>query len=405
MGVSRTASDVAFAKSEKPLLKLRRSMKGAKGSKGAKEVHSLRLCVKQKTLIIMLFLTGALHGQKAPSLFSTGAGIQHGFIFAHSPEVENTKGARPTGAELIVSWQRNDSTAWDLCNCFPRKGLLLAYYDYDREVLGKGIAAAFFLEPVYRISNKAFFSLRAASGFAWLSNPFDSIHNPTNRSYSTDISGYLLLGVGAWWQISPQWSTNLTINYQHTSNGGFRDPNKGINWPTAGLSLHYYTTAATYYKGPRSTAKFWKGKGIRWDAGVFGIAKRELDKNGNSRRLPLYGVHFQGSKQVGRIHALTGGVEIFTDRALKMRMERDTVEGKATRAGLLAGHEFILGKFLFSQRLGVYLYHQTPYFTRLYHRWGVQYHMKNGLGIGFHLNAHKHVAEFVDLRVSYSWKK
>lgn len=337
------------------------------------------------------------------SLFSIGAGLQKGFIFAHSPEVENTKGARPTGIEVIFSWQRNDKSTWDLCNCYPRKGILIAYYDYDRPVLGKGVAGAFFLEPSYRINRNTFFSFRASSGFAYLSNPFDSIHNPTNRSYSTDISGYLLVGGSAWYRLNEHWWTNITLNYQHTSNGGFRQPNKGINWPTAGVSLHYYPKPPIYYKGPRSTENFWKGKSIRWDAGIFGIAKRELDKNGNSKRLPLFGIHFQGSKQIGRIHALTGGFEVFTDKALKMKMERDTIEGNPTRAGLLAGHEFILGKFIFSQRLGFYLYHNTPYFTKLYHRWGVQYHMNKHLGVGFNLNAHKHVAEFVDLRLSYSW--
>ena len=30
-------------------------------------------------------------------LFSIGTGIQHGFIFAHSAAVENTRGSRPTG--------------------------------------------------------------------------------------------------------------------------------------------------------------------------------------------------------------------------------------------------------------------------------------------------------------------
>ena len=90
--------------------------------------------------------------RKEPSLFSVAAGIQHGFIFAHSQAVQNTKGARPTGVEMILSWQRNDAVVWDLCNCYPRKGLLLSYYDYDRALLGKSATAAFFLEPVYLAS-------------------------------------------------------------------------------------------------------------------------------------------------------------------------------------------------------------------------------------------------------------
>ncbi len=84
------------------------------------------------------------------NLFSTGLGVQHGFIFAHSQNVQNTKGSHPTGIEVIFSWQRNDASVWALCNCYPRKGLLLAYYDYDNVILGKSFTAAYFLEPVYQ---------------------------------------------------------------------------------------------------------------------------------------------------------------------------------------------------------------------------------------------------------------
>jgi hypothetical protein len=362
-----------------------------------------------------IFQQAVLHSQlqdlvhadslRRPLLFSIGAGGQHGFIFAHSPEVENTKGARPTGAELMISWQRNDRKTWDLCNCYPRKGLMLAYYNFGRQVLGKGAAAAFFLEPVYRINSATFLSFKGSAGFAYLSNPFDSLYNVTNQSYSTDFSGYLLVGGGAWFRLGRHWWTNITVNYQHTSNGGFRQPNKGINWPTAGLSIHYYIRPDKYFQGQRSTEKFWKGKSIRWDAAIFGIAKKERDINGKNQRFPLMGLSLQGSKQVGRIHALTGGLEVFTDRSVRMRLNRDSLEGSATRAGVLVGHEFLLGQFIFSQRLGAYVYHNTPYFTRLYHRWGIHYYINKQVGLGFHLNAHKHVAEFVDFRISYSWRK
>ncbi|MGO8056267.1 hypothetical protein, partial [Rhizobium leguminosarum] len=59
--------------------------------------------------------------QKA--IFSVGLGLHHGFIFAHSPAVENTKGANPTGVELSFAWQRNNADSWNMCRCFPRNGL------------------------------------------------------------------------------------------------------------------------------------------------------------------------------------------------------------------------------------------------------------------------------------------
>ena len=96
--------------------------------------------------------------KKEPNLFSIGAGYQRGFILAHSEAVQNTKGANPIGVELILSWKRNDAAVWDLCNCYPRKGLLLTYNDYDNAILGKGYSAGYFLEPTYRLSSNLFFS-------------------------------------------------------------------------------------------------------------------------------------------------------------------------------------------------------------------------------------------------------
>ncbi|HEY5967110.1 MAG TPA: acyloxyacyl hydrolase [Chitinophagaceae bacterium] len=332
-------------------------------------------------------------------------GIQHGFIFAHSRAVQNTKGANPTGIELSFGWQRNDTVTWDLCNCFPKKGLLLFYYDYDVRILGKSFGAAYFLEPVYKVGSKTFFSFRGIAGLAYLTNPFDSIHNSTNQSYSSAIGGYLLLGIGLSYMVNTRWWLNTTINYQHISNGGLRQPNKGINWPTAGISVIYQKNPRPYYKAPRSKEKFWKDYPLRWDIGVFGIAKRGTDENGNSYRMPLIGGTIQAGKQVGRINMLTFGAELYGDRSLSMQLKRDSINASDLRAGLLIGHEFLLGKFSFSQRLGVYIFNQTPYYDQLYHRWGIHYFMNKHLGIGMQLKAHKHVADFVDLRITYSWKK
>jgi hypothetical protein len=129
------------------------------------------------------------------AIFVVAAGIQHGFI-AHSPAVENTKGAHPTGAEINFSWQKGDSSTWEICNCYPRQGVLIAYYDYDTKILGKSLLLAYFLEPSYRISKRTFFFIKGNVGLAYLTNPFGSIENPTNQSYSGPINGYLLFGIG-----------------------------------------------------------------------------------------------------------------------------------------------------------------------------------------------------------------
>lgn len=376
--------------------------------------HDYRCVVCLSLLFLLPVLTGTAQqdtgslrsgGPRKNNIFSVGAGVQRGFILAHSQAVENTKGANPTGLELIFSWQRNDAAIWNLCNCFPRKGLLLAYYDYDREILGSSFTAGYFLEPVYRLGKGVFFSFKGIAGLSYLTNPHDSLHNPTNQSYSTALSGYLLFGAGIWIRLNDKWWLNGSVNYQHESNGGLRQPNKGINWPTAGIALSYSPRPEPYYTGIRTKKRYRGDYSTRWDISMFGIAKRAIDEDGSSRRLPIFGLGLQASKQIGAIHALTAGTEIYTDLALRAQLKQDSIKVSHVRAGLLLGHEFLLGKFLFSQRIGISLLDKTPYFDKVYHRWGIHYRINEHLGAGINLQAHRHVADFIDVRFIYSWQK
>jgi len=345
------------------------------------------------------------NNQKLPGLLSVGVGIQHGFIFPHSKDVQNTKGARPTGIEFNLNWQSNDAPTWELCHCFPRQGLLLSLYNYDIAILGKSISAAYLLEPTYRITNNTFFSIKGAAGLTYLSNPFDSIQNPTNQSYSTAISAYLLFGAGAWFRLKKNWWLNPSANYQHISNGGMKKPNKGINWPTLGLALMYQPYFRPYYSGNRNKEKFWQNYFPRWDIIAFGTSKRGVNENNQRVRSPLLGLSVQGAKQVGRINALTLGTEIYHDEELSFELAKAGINASPVRAGVMLGHEFILGKFLFSQRLGYYLLNPKPNHEFLFHRWGLHYRLNQQIGFGFNLLAHRQVAEFIDLRIAYSIQK
>lgn len=121
--------------------------------------------------------------------------------------------------------------------------------------------------------------------------------------------------------------------------------------------------------------------------------------------MPLIGLSAQAAKQVGRINALTLGTEIYRDEQLRVRLKKDSIKASPVKAGILFGHEFLLGKFLFSQRLGLYVFDQTPYYDQLYHRWGIQYQVSRHFRAGFNLLAHRHVADFIDLRIMYAIQK
>jgi hypothetical protein len=53
------------------------------------------------------------------------------------------------------------------------------------------------------------------------------------------------------------------------------------------------------------------------------------------------------------------GIEVLKDYAVQAQLKRDSIQASAVKAGMLVGHEFLLGKFIFSQRFGVYLFDET----------------------------------------------
>lgn len=342
---------------------------------------------------------------KQEALFSIGMGIQHGSIFAHSLDVQNTKGARPTGIEGILSWQNNDSTTFALCHCYPRQGLLLTYYDYDVALLGKSATAAYFLEPTYRIGNTVLFSFKGAAGLSYLNNPFDSIDNPGNQSYSTNMSVYLLFGIGAWLRLWEGWWLNPSINYQHNSNGGTSRPNKGINWPTAGIALTYQPKSRPWYTGKASSEKYWQNYSSRYDITLLGTFRRGYNEDGNRQMYPMAGIAVQAGRQVGSLSMLSVGAEAYHDTELQEKLRKEGLNASPVKAGILLGHEFLLGKFLFSQRLGVYVFDQTPYYDRISHRWGLKYRINQNISAGLNLLVHRQVAEFADFRLTYTFQK
>ncbi|MFM9837064.1 MAG: acyloxyacyl hydrolase [Cyclobacteriaceae bacterium] len=358
--------------------------------------------------VLLLSLLASLVGHSQDSIkskpsFSHGLFAHYGFIFAHSKNVENTDNSFPRGLTAAFNWQRTDKQVLDRYNCFPRQSLLVAFYDFDNSILGRGINLAYSLEPHFMINKYLSFYPKVSIGAAALSNPADSIKNPTNKSYSLPVSAYLALGVGLRWQFSNQWAININAEYQHVSNGGLREPNLGINWPTAGLGIEYSPKGLALKKYIRTKEDNKSHRALRIDVGVLGIVK---GGNINSMRVyePIVGMNFTTSKQVNLLHAWTASVEFYQDRFLVESLADEGVKSKGLRSGALIGHEFLLGKFIFSQQLGIYLVGQYNN-DLLYHRWSLQYYFLPRWGAGVSLKAHKQVADFTDVRITYAFSK
>jgi hypothetical protein len=356
-------------------------------------------------LVLSLFVNQAGHSQdsiKTKPSFTYSLFAYYGFALSR-PE-QNSTNSFPRGLTAVINWHRTDQEIFNQYGCFPRQSLSIAFFDFDNSVYGRGINLAYSLEPHLMPNKHLSFYPRISIGAISLSNPFSSANNPTNKAYSLPVSAYLALGIGMRWQLSSQWGFQLTSQLHHASNGGWHEPNNGLNWTTVALGLDYSPRGLEFKRLKRIREKNDAYRLLRMDVEIFGLVRGGnilgVDESGS-----VLGFNFTTSKQMNRLHAWTAAFELYQDKFLQKQQTSNLVSSDGMRAGILAGHEFLLGKFIFSQQVGVYL--TGRYDADLfYHRWGLQYYLLPRWRIGVNLRAYRQVAEFTDIRVAYLiWEK
>jgi hypothetical protein len=330
-----------------------------------------------------------------------GVRVHYGSMIIHSRAIKDIGNANPWGLELTLGRHPTTQKAWNACNCYPKSGAILAIWDFNKpEILGHGFSAMAFIEPVFGIHSRIPFSIRAGTGFVYLTRPYDEVSNPYNFSYSTRIAFPLLLGVSGNFRLSPRINMNVGLIYNHISNGGLREPNKGINWPTVSLGLDFLP--ANYHFPDRKISD-WKpaaGKGMNTAVYISGTAKQlnheELTK------YPIFGVEVRQSTRVSRLSLLSLGAEILCDGSDREEIRRDSLlHADHKKAGIMMGHSFLLGRFVFSQAFGVYLYDPYKANDPVYQRYELTYLFGRHFEAGVGLKAHRHVADFLDFRIGY----
>ncbi len=332
------------------------------------------------------------------NVVSIGSEVHYGFIIPHTIEVHNTKGSRPFGSLFLVNFIDTSQKIVNLCHCIKNNGLNIGVFNYDNKVLGYGLGLNYFLEPQFWLSKKWLFVTRGLIGIMYQTNPYHNLLNPTNASYSTYFNFFLGLSGGLKFLSRSQWALSMYSNFLHTSNGGVKEPNKGINWPTFNFQVEYFLRGKLHYIERRdSLLVLNKLKAMDW----YIFYSNRIIKVGDKKRYHLWGIGMQYIKQVSKISSLLIGGEGYFDYALHHRLQVDSVKsGDGFRAGILIGHAFVLGKFYFGQQIGYYVYENNPYYDKIYHRWTLVFSAKRWV-VGIGLKAHRHIANFGDIKIGY----
>ena len=345
----------------------------------------------KKLLFLLSFsmLHSFLMAQNSKRLGLEGS---YGFIIPHSQELKPLSQSNPIGLSLYYQKLNNSQKSWQTCNCFHYLGLQLSYHNFGNpDVIGSATSLSGTFEPIIWRKNNWAFSVLTGLGVSYLNRVYDEISNPENVFFSAPISFLIFLSPKMEYLFSENWAAHVSFAYNHISNGGQNQPNKGINYPMGGLGLVYYVQKKPFpsYEKDQISKKL-----------IYYLESGFSTREGEEGRKPNISLVFAGIKPLTNINGLGGGLEINKDFSLEV--EQNRVE--ALMPAPFISHHFLFGKIDFSQRMAFYTHKPAGYNDySFYQRYVLTYKVLDQFFIGIGLKAHGHIAEHMDLRLGWSF--
>lgn len=360
----------------------------------------IKMLFKHQALLALLLVSELSAQSNGPDSTTVIAGLNYhyGFIIAHSKDVVDISGSNPWGFTAEISRIRHTRKAWNTCNCISQNGISLSYFNLNNPaILGKSANLILFSEP-HLVFGPVTVTLRAGAGLSYLTSVYDPIDNPQNLFFSRPVSGILLAQFSSKIRLSEHWKLRVGGLYNHISNGGTRQPNKGMNFPIVTAGLEFASNPLPFQKKSKTGPP---DRSIHYYAGAFANTGAVDESGGDTQqRKPILGLQLGIYKPIANLHAFGSALEVVHDGTLKARALLDHDDYDHRIVSLLLRHHLLFGNFDFSQALGIYLFNQIPGRQDVFQRYALEHRLGQHLKIGFSLKAHLHVAEQMDVRIT-----
>ncbi|MBC7774646.1 MAG: acyloxyacyl hydrolase [Phycisphaerae bacterium] len=337
--------------------------------------------------------------------FQVGTKWHRGFIIPHSRELIDVSHSKPYGFEVNAHWLLVGEKEVRETGLIAKRGVAAYYFNFDNPaVLGHCVAVVPYVEPLVRPWGHLYGSFQLGLGAAYLSKVYDEQNNPSNLFFSLPVSFWAMLNADIYYKINPQWQAVCGFNYNHISNGGMKSPNKGMNFPTFNLGLQY-ALQSIEMKKPTKNNDWRSGSRNFCYLLAIGSVKNTPAQAGFPDIEPgiLYGAQAMAGRRVGRMSALSAGIEFVHDGYDRILLDRLSDKTSTWKGGLMLGHELLIGRVRFTTHIGPYFYNPSRTTDVLYQRYGLFYRFGRHLLVGSTLKAHRHVADVFDLRTGWIW--
>jgi hypothetical protein len=348
--------------------------------------------MRLRILFMVVFIVFHYYDSWAQSVRRLGAKAGVATIIAHSADLKPISQTNPMGVNASWQWMGTGKKSWEVCHCFYYLGVEAFYYNFNNpSVLGSAAGIAGTFEPVLWKKEPWTFSLASGIGLSYLNKVHDAVDNPENMFFSQPLSFLLFVAPTLAYRMSSDWSVQMALSYNHISNGGQKQPNKGMNFPAVSLGVYRYLSSQDLPHYTKSAIRpAWQ---FYTEAG-FTTKGREA----GAGRGAVFSLSGEVFRSMTAINALGAGLDLNKDYSVE--------EGQAFFSSLgmapFIAHHFTLGRIDFSQWMAFYL--QKPgdeHDHRFYQRYVLRYKLGDSLVAGVGLKAHGHVAENIDIRMGW----
>lgn len=272
------------------------------------------------------------------------------------------------------------------------------------------------------------FGYKLSAGISYASNPYDPIKNPDNIFVSSPLMVYIGFGINLKHKLTNQFSTKLSVEARHLSNGRLGMPNKGINSLAAGVSTSYFfdSQASVFSKTEQEHeyrkhfyCHFALGGGLQssleeWN--LYSVAETDpVKKKKYFKKYSKFSFSGDVMYRYSYKYSTGVGVDLFYTTHTNKLKEWDTelMNGNSTfkynplSIGISLNQEVFYKSVSLFAAFGYYAYRELGIQnkeSRFYQRAGFRYYIapSNSIFIGTSIKAHNFkLAEYLELSVGY----
>ena len=332
----------------------------------------------------------------------------YGFIWAHTRAIDHLAQKHFPLFQLSAWQPLTGQRPWHHLYAFPDVGLgfwggSLGYPD----VLGQAYALTTQLRiPLLSGASTRLF-IQHGVGLGYVTRPFDRLNNFRSNAIGSHLNIAFQTGVKLNVHAGRHASVSLGIGLAHFSNGAFKKPNRGLNIPTASLSLALPEKRTPDHRKPDPVPLLpgWRNK--TFVSFYMGGGVNRYDHRDQTRYRALF-ISSTITYMISPKHRIGIGGDIFHNQADRLYVDALTMElmqaDQVMKGGLHLAYKQLFGELDLVFQTGYYLFHGQKEHGMIYNRLGFRYPVRDQVLLGLSLKTHTFTAEYLEVGIGYRLK-